>query len=84
MIPEIAPKLKPYVGPVPVQLLFMDLPLITGDEIPHAPHVVASGRPWPGQVALYTSGSDSDYTLDQLISREGTMGLLTEPLQRGP
>jgi hypothetical protein len=37
VIPEIAPKLKPYVGPVPVQLLFMDLPLITGDEIPHAP-----------------------------------------------
>ncbi|MBB5722057.1 hypothetical protein FHS72_001681 [Loktanella ponticola] len=83
-IPDIAPKLKPYVGPVPVQLQFLDLPLITGDENPHAPHVVASGRPWPGQVALYTSGTDSDYTLDQIIQREGTMGQLVTPLQRGP
>jgi hypothetical protein len=83
-IPEVAPSLQPYSGPVPVQLLFMDLPLITGDEIPHAPHVVASGRPWPGQVALYTSGTDSDYGLDQIIQRQGVIGQLTTPLLRGP
>ena len=83
-VPEIVPSLKPYVGPVPVQLLFMDLPLLTGDEVPHAPHVVASGRPWPGQVALYGSGTDSDYTLDQVVTQEGTIGLLTSPLAQGP
>lgn len=83
-IPEIAPTLKPYAGPVPVQLQFLDIPLISGDEIPHAPHVVATGRPWPGQVALYRSGTDSDYTLDQVIRREGTIGRLITPLLRGP
>lgn len=83
-VPEVAPRLQPYVGPVPVQLQFLDLPLLTGDEVPHASHVVASGRPWPGQVALYTSPTDSDYALDQVIAQQGAMGRLTTALPRGP
>ncbi len=83
-VPEVAPVLKPYAGPVPVQMLFLDLPLLTGDEVPHAPHVVASGRPWPGEVAIYTSGTDSDYRLDQVLTSQGTLGTLQTPLLRGP
>lgn len=83
-LPDIPPSLKPYAGPVPVKLLFLDLPLLRGDEIPHAPHVVASGRPWPGQVAVYTSATDSDYALDQALSAQGTLGVLKTPLLRGP
>jgi hypothetical protein len=33
---------------------------------------------------VYRSGTDSDYTLDQIISREATIGQLTTPLLRGP
>ncbi|MEL6641930.1 MAG: phage tail protein, partial [Pseudomonadota bacterium] len=83
-IPEVAPQLTPYLGPVPVQLQVMDLPLLTGDEIPHAPHIAASGRPWPGQVAVYTSPTEQDYTLDQILSQQATLGVLTSPLLRGP
>lgn len=83
-LPDVPPSLAPYAGPVPVKLLFLDLPLLSGDEIPHAPHVVASGRPWPGQVAVYTSATDSDYALDQVMTTQGTLGVLTTPLLLGP
>lgn len=83
-MPPIAPALQPYRGPVPVQLQLLDLPLLRGDEIPHAPHIAASGRPWPGQVALYSSASDNGYTLDQVIKGQSTMGVLTTDLPRGP
>lgn len=81
---EQPPKLKPYAGPVPVELMFLDLPLLSGDEVPHAPHVAATGRPWPGSVALYASGQDSNYRLDQLIGQAAVIGLLETPLPRGP
>lgn len=83
-LPEIPAKLAPYAGPAPVQMLFLDLPLLTGDEVAHAPHVVASGRPWPGGVALYTSATDSGYALDQVLTAQGTIGVLQSPLLRGP
>ncbi|MFG5382617.1 glycoside hydrolase TIM-barrel-like domain-containing protein [Yoonia sp. R2-816] len=76
--------LQPFVGPVPVEMLFMDLPLLTGDEQPTAPYVAASGRPWPGTIALYGAAQDSDYVLQDLISDTATMGITQSDLARGP
>lgn len=42
--------LPDFSAPVPVHPLFLDLPLITGDEVPHAPHVVAVANPLAGGV----------------------------------
>lgn len=79
-----SPTLKPFVGPVPVDMMFMDLPLITGDESPTAPHIAATSAPWPGSIALYGSSQDSGYVLQELIRAPATVGLTKTPLHSGP
>ena len=59
--------LKPFVAPVPVNALFLDLPLLRGDEVPHAPHIAASARQWPGNVAVYASGGETNFRLNTLM-----------------
>ncbi|WP_106744068.1 baseplate multidomain protein megatron [Yoonia maritima] len=78
------PVLQPYVGPVPVEALFMDLPMLTGDEQPTAPYVATAGRPWPGSIALYGSSEDSGYTLQTVMDRSATIGLTAGVVRQGP
>ncbi len=79
-IEEEASNLSSFVPPVPVQPLFMDLPLLTGDEHPHAPHLAIAARPWPGTVAVYDSSSESNFALNQLIPTRATVGVLESEL----
>lgn len=65
---------QPYFAPVPVFPLFLDLPLLTGDEVPHAPHVAATASPWPGSAAIYASSSDSGYALNTVLPAWATIG----------
>lgn len=67
-----APRL--FVPPAPVFPLFLDLPLITGDEAPHAPHVAITADPWPGTVAVYQSPADSDFRLLDVIAARSIIG----------
>ncbi|MEL6683072.1 MAG: glycoside hydrolase TIM-barrel-like domain-containing protein, partial [Pseudomonadota bacterium] len=76
--------LRPQVTPVPVELEVLDLPLLTGDEVPHAPFAAAAADPWPGDVAIYGAPQDSGYVLQDVISDRATMGLTTSPLRSGP
>jgi len=69
-----------FVAPVPVDLLLMDLPLITGDEDPVAPRAAATGTPWPGSVALYSADQDAGYGLNTLLSRSALMGTTLTPM----
>lgn len=64
--------------------VFLDLPLITGAEIPHAGHVAAFGDPWPGGVAFYRSPTTSGYTLKALPSVRAVLGVLDNDLYSGP
>ncbi|WP_377186984.1 baseplate multidomain protein megatron [Ruegeria meonggei] len=73
---------KPFVAPVPVLPLFMDLPLITGSEVPHAPYLATTANPWPGNVAVYSAASDEDYTLQEVISGQAVIGFTDTPLRR--
>ncbi len=63
---------------------FLDLPLITGNEAPHAPHFAVAVAPWPGGVALYRSESDSDFELDSLINEPATLGVTLADFAPGP
>jgi len=81
---EEGASLQPHVGPTPVEMLFLDLPLLTGDEVPHEPHVAATARPWPGSVALYSSPQDNSYILQDVLRNRAVVGQLTAPLLRGP
>lgn len=65
---------QPFYAPVPVVTQFLDLPLLTGDETPYAPHIGATARPWPGSAAVYASSSDSGYELNKLIPSWATIG----------
>ncbi|MFD0859560.1 baseplate multidomain protein megatron [Roseovarius aquimarinus] len=82
-IAETPPSLRPFVPPVPVLPLFLDLPLMTGQEAPSAPHLAVTARPWPGSAALYASESDANYRLNRLIEARSTVGILETPLAPG-
>ncbi|WP_068304259.1 glycoside hydrolase TIM-barrel-like domain-containing protein [Pararhodobacter sp. CCB-MM2] len=64
-----------YDGPVPVLPLWMDLPLMRGDEIPHAPHLAVTGTPWPGVIAVYDApASEGSFALNTLIGLRASVG----------
>lgn len=75
-----ATRLAPYIAPGPVLPLMLDLPLMTGDEAPHAPHVAASARNWPGQVAVHSAPGTEGYRFETLLDRPATTGTLSVPL----
>ncbi|ETX16173.1 gene transfer agent protein [Roseivivax halodurans JCM 10272] len=77
-------KPRPFVPAVPVAPLFLDLPLMRGGEVPHAPHVALTATPWPGSVAIFDSASDEGYGLNQTVSARSVVGLLETPLPAAP
>jgi hypothetical protein len=79
---EEAVSAEPFVPPLPVSPVFMDLPLLTGDEVEHAPHLAVAAEPWPGSVAVYSSTSDSGYALNTLVDVVSAVGVLETPLFR--
>ncbi|OJI93357.1 putative tail protein [Planktotalea frisia] len=65
---------RPFVAAVPVLPYFLDLPLITGNEIPHAPHVAATATPWPVAVAVYDAPIDADYGFNTYTQGRSVIG----------
>jgi len=72
--------LRPFVPATPVTAFFMDLPLMRGEEVPHAPHVAATAQPWPGSAAVYDAPTDADYGLNTLASAQAVIGVTETPL----
>lgn len=73
---------REFVPPVPLSSVFLDLPLLTGEEVPHAPYAAISGTPWPGTVAVYQSPTDSGFFLNSIVAARSTMGFTKSPLGR--
>ena len=73
------PNRPPSVPGTPVFATFIDLPLLRGDEVPHAPHVGIAAAPWPGSVSVWSSPTDSGYTLNTETTAPSIIGTtLTE------
>jgi hypothetical protein len=72
---EDAPARLAHTPPTPVFPLFLDLPLLTGQEVPHAPHVAVTATPWLGQVAVWSSAIDDGYTLNTALDLRAVIGL---------
>jgi hypothetical protein len=66
--------------PTPADVEFLDLPLLTGEEVPHAPHIAVSRTPWSGAVAVYTASADFGYTLNREVLAPAVIGETLEPL----
>jgi len=63
---------------------FMDLPLLGADQNAWDPFAAAFASPWPGAVAVFRSASDSNFTLDTLLSKPATIGETTADFYSGP
>jgi len=73
-----------FAAPVPVFPLFMDLPILTGQEVPHAPHLAVTASPWPGSAAVYSASSDEGYGLNTMIEQPATIAVTQTQLPRTP
>ncbi|WP_114964936.1 baseplate multidomain protein megatron [Alkalilacustris brevis] len=74
--------LRPFQPPVPVFPVFLDLPLMTGDEVAHAPHLAVTASPWPGSVAVFEAAAGGDFTLNGVIERRAAIGVSETALVR--
>ena len=73
---------REFVPPVPLTSVFLDLPLLTGEEVEHAPHVAVTGTPWPGSVAVYQSPTESGFFLNSVVAARSNIGFTATPLRR--
>jgi hypothetical protein len=82
--PSVASQMaaKSFIPPLPVYPVFLDLPLMTGDEIPHAPHIAVAADPWPGTAAVYSAAQDTNYQLKQVLSEQSVIGFTKTPFAR--
>ncbi|MEP5760621.1 MAG: glycoside hydrolase/phage tail family protein [Litoreibacter sp.] len=75
---------RSFVVPVPMDVQFLDLPLLVGNEDPYAPYVATSASPWPGAAAVYGATEDSDYVLNSVLERNATQGATLNELSYAP
>ncbi|WP_299905022.1 glycoside hydrolase/phage tail family protein [uncultured Paracoccus sp.] len=72
---------RPYRPPMPVWPVLMDLPLLRGDEVPHAPSLAVAAKSWPGPVAAFLSvEEEGGFTLNRTLNQPATMGVTETPL----
>lgn len=79
--PEVVSRHRTVDLPTPVYAEILDLPLISGEEIAHAPHVAAIGRSGGG-IAVYSAVEDHGYSLNRTLHKLATMGETLTPLPR--
>ncbi|WGV17079.1 baseplate megatron protein TIM-barrel domain-containing protein [Fuscovulum ytuae] len=67
-------RVTPFVPDVPVEAVFMDLPLMSGDEVAHAPHLAVAADPWPIRVAAWSSLDGESFDLNRILGAAAVMG----------
>ena len=75
---------RSFVAPVPTFPVFLDLPLLTGEEVPHAPHVAVTAEPWPGTVGVWSSSTDAGFELNRIVAAPAIIGVTESPLAAAP
>ncbi len=67
-------------APLPVFPLFLDLPLLSGDEAPQSPHLAVSASPWLGPVAVWSSASAAGFSLNKQFATPAIFGVTENAL----
>ncbi|MES2143884.1 MAG: glycoside hydrolase TIM-barrel-like domain-containing protein [Pseudomonadota bacterium] len=75
---------RQFYAPVPVYPVFLDLPLLTGSEVAHAPHLAVTANPWPGTVAVWSSSEDAGYEVNRTVAAPSVIGVTQSPLAAAP
>ncbi|WP_112872704.1 baseplate multidomain protein megatron [Paracoccus endophyticus] len=76
-----APAIRAFQPPVPVWPVFLDLPLMRGNEVAHAPHLAVTATPWPGSVQVWSSAEQQGgFALNLTLPRRAIMGVTVSPL----
>jgi hypothetical protein len=55
---------------------------MSGQEVPHQPHLAVTATPWPGSAAIYSSDRDAGYNLNRQIAAPSVIGETLSPLFR--
>ena len=76
--------LAPVSAPVPPYPIFLDLPLLTGDEEPHQPHLAVAADPWAGTITLWGKTADGGFEFNKLVERPSVIGQTITPLAWAP
>ncbi|MGH1577201.1 baseplate multidomain protein megatron [Planktotalea sp.] len=71
---------RPFIPATPVLPYFLDLPLMTGNEVPYAPHIAVTATPWPTAVSLYDAPIDADYGFNTYVMGRSIIGETETPL----
>lgn len=64
-----------FQPPAPVQPVFLDLPLISGEEVAHHPWLGISARTWPGLVSVHHRAGPEQFELEALVSAGACVGV---------
>ncbi len=67
-------RIVPFLPDVPVDPVFLDLPLMSGAEVPHAPHLAVAAQPWPGRVSVWSSADGESFALNSVLGAAAVMG----------
>ena len=65
-------------------VVFLDLPLLRGDEPPYAGYIAVAQAPWPGAIAIYRSPEAANFALEAVAQASAVTGVTLDPLPAGP
>ena len=71
---------RAFAAPVPTFPVFLDLPLLTGTEVAHAPHLAVAADPWPGTVGVWSASDEDGFALNTILSAPSVIGVTETPL----
>ena len=66
---------RSFAAPVPTYPVFLDLPMVTGEEVPHAPHIAVTADPWPGTVGVWSSPDLFGFELNSVVAAPAVIGV---------
>ncbi|MCP5085875.1 MAG: host specificity protein [Rhodobacteraceae bacterium] len=82
LVPETVGVGATLVVSLPVEAIFLDLPLLLDDQNPVAPYIAVAASPWPGGVAVYGAAADDGYELNAIVERAAVVGVTTTNFER--
>ena len=79
---ESLPAIPATVPAAPATAVFLDLPLMSGSELPAAPHIAFAAQPWPGSITLMRSADPETLGTGRAFLRPSLIGVTETELSR--